>query len=58
MPGTPSTTPISSREWDTVARWDGREAVDLVYQLTGDEPVAVIVQGSRSGQVYSAASLP
>jgi len=45
-------------QWDTIARWDGREAVDLVYQLTGDEPVAVIVQGSRSGQVYSAASLP
>jgi hypothetical protein len=45
-------------EWDTIARWDGREAVELVYELTGDEPVAVIVQGSRSGRVYSAASLP
>ena len=45
-------------EWDTIARWDGREPVDLAYRLTGDEPVAVIVQGSRSGQVYSAASLP
>jgi hypothetical protein len=45
-------------EWDTIARWDGREELDLVYRLTGDEPVAVIVQGSRSGRVYSAASLP
>ncbi len=45
-------------DWDVVARWDGREPVDLRFEGLGDEPVAVIAQEADMGPVLSAARLP
>jgi hypothetical protein len=45
-------------DWQTIARWDGSEPVELVYDLPGSEPLAVIVQRTRMGPVVTAAALP
>lgn len=45
-------------DWETVARWDGREDLELVHEETGKNPVAVIVQRAGIGPVITAAKLP
>ncbi len=46
--------------WDTVASWDGREAVEFTVEIDGlgGADGAVIVQRGRVGPVVSAALLP
>lgn len=50
------TNPVSS--WETVAKWDGHQAMNLNVRLSRDEPVAVIVQQPVVGQIYAARKLP
>lgn len=45
-------------DWTTVARWDGKAAVELVHEGLVNRPVAVIVQRAGIGPVLSAAKLP
>ena len=44
-------------DWETIGHWDGAGPVDLRYEAVGDEPLAVIVQGSHMGPVLTAAEL-
>ena len=44
-------------DWETIARWDGSEPLELRYEELGDGPVAVIVQGRHLGPVLTAAQL-
>jgi len=43
--------------WDIVGRWDGRSALALEADVTGDNPVVVIVQTSTNGPIVGAAEL-
>ena len=43
--------------FDIVAEWDGQEPLDMTTPITGDDPVAVLVQYAGHGQIVGAALL-
>ena len=45
------------KSWDVIARWDGRSALNMQTDASGDDSVAVIVQRSTSGPIVGAAQL-
>ncbi len=42
---------------DIVAEWDGREALELTTPVSGDDPLAVLVQYTNHGKIIAAAGL-
>ena len=44
-------------DWETVGRWNGRDALELRAKGAGGEPLAVIVQRGPIGPVLAAAEL-
>jgi hypothetical protein len=45
-------------DWETIARWNGGETVDMRYEGLEEGPVAVIVQRAKMGPVVAAGTAP
>jgi hypothetical protein len=41
--------------WETIARWDGREALAVRHEAPGDRPTVVLVQRAGYGPILAAA---
>jgi hypothetical protein len=44
--------------WETVAKWDGRKPLVLTRNISGDDPVVVIVQAAKNGPILAARKIP
>jgi len=43
--------------WHIIARWDGQEPLRLTAQVTGADPIVVIVQHAQNGPIVGAARI-
>ena len=41
--------------WETVATWNGRDALSFSHELEGDDPAVVLVQQAGYGPILAAA---
>ena len=44
-------------DWDIIAEWNGRDPLEMNTQISGDDPVAVLIQYANHGAILAAAKL-
>ncbi|MCV3271184.1 DUF1223 domain-containing protein [Roseobacter sinensis] len=46
-----------TQDWKVLREWDGRAPLKITAQVTGEEPVVVLVQASKMGPILAAGEL-